>query len=171
MKLVKENTTLSYGTIRDDMRNATVKAKGGTVVRNQGDQRKFTRVTKIDFQSLRVRMLRDFLRLIGGDTMTRLVYRGAIMQRFRNSIEDPLTELKNCKYETSIEDYQMPMMFKPQTLETTYSLSKLQVATNEVIKKKYKAPLLPTPKFNNYPIDGTIINSLKPLALPALNEN
>nr|GEV61660.1 retrotransposon-related protein [Tanacetum cinerariifolium] len=84
--------------IRDEMRNATVKANGETVVRNQGDRNKnmqFTRVAKIDFQSLRVRMLGDFLRLIGGDTMTRLVYKGAIMQRFRNSFEDPLTELKN----------------------------------------------------------------------------
>ncbi|GKA21520.1 hypothetical protein Tco_0701509 [Tanacetum coccineum] len=37
-------------------------------------------------------------------------------------------------------------MFKPQILATAYSLSKLQVATNEAVKKKYKAPLLHTLK-------------------------
>nr|GEX41774.1 hypothetical protein [Tanacetum cinerariifolium] len=165
----------------DEMRNAIVKANGGTVVRNQGDQRKNMvdnvpddqKVYLISIHLFAIALMwhRQFLRLIGGDTMTRLVYRGAIMQRFGNSFEDPLTELKDCKYETSIEDYQMPMMFKPQTLETTYSLSKLQVATNGAIKKKYKAPLLSNPKFNNYPIGGNIINSPKPLVLPAPNAN
>ncbi|GJZ94276.1 hypothetical protein Tco_0666479 [Tanacetum coccineum] len=62
-------------------------------------------------------------------------------------------------------------MFKPQILATAYSLSKLQVATNEAVKRKYKAPLLHTPKFNNYPLNGTTINSPKSLALPAPNAN
>ncbi|GKD06879.1 hypothetical protein Tco_1186564 [Tanacetum coccineum] len=34
------------------------------------------------------------------------VYRGEIMQRFDNSFDDPLGELKNCKFKSSIEEYQ-----------------------------------------------------------------
>nr|GEV08124.1 putative mitochondrial protein [Tanacetum cinerariifolium] len=121
---------------------------------------------------------RQFMRLLSSDIVPWLVYRGAIKQRFGNSFEDPLAELKNCKFETSIVDYQNAYdrllsrvdisanqaisfymagllidielavrMFKTQTLAIAYSLSKLQAATNEVVKKKNKAPLLSTPKF------------------------
>ncbi|GKE19941.1 hypothetical protein Tco_1431453 [Tanacetum coccineum] len=138
---------------------------------------------------------RRFMRLLGSNIMPQLVYRGAIMQRFGNSFNDPLAELKNYKFETSIEEYQnafdkllsrmdikeyqaisfymaglptnielVVRMFKPQTLSITYSLSKLLSATNEAIKKKNKSPILPTPRFNNYSVGGTQINSPKPLA-------
>nr|GEU99157.1 hypothetical protein [Tanacetum cinerariifolium] len=63
------------------------------------------------------------------------------------------------------------MMFKPQTLSIAYSLSKLQFETNEASKKKYKPPILPTPRFNNHYVGGTQINSPKPLAVLALNAN
>ncbi|GJT73056.1 hypothetical protein Tco_1032342 [Tanacetum coccineum] len=51
-------------------------------------------------------MYKKFIRLLGSDIIPWLAYRGEIMQRFRNSFEDPLAELKNCKFKTSIEDYQ-----------------------------------------------------------------
>nr|GEU80029.1 retrotransposon-related protein [Tanacetum cinerariifolium] len=120
---------------------------------------------------------RQFIRLLGSDNVPWLVYKGAIMQRFDNSFDDPLGELKNYKYENSIEDYQnsfdkllsrvdiredqaisfymagLPTdielavrMFKPQTLSVACSLSKLQIKTSEVTKRKNKAPLFPTPK-------------------------
>ncbi|GJS23051.1 hypothetical protein Tco_0451683 [Tanacetum coccineum] len=62
-------------------------------------------------------------------------------------------------------------LFKGITLSVAYSLSKLQIETNEATKKKNKAPLFPTPKFNSYTSGGSQISSPKPLALPAPNVN
>ncbi|GKA36292.1 hypothetical protein Tco_0722783 [Tanacetum coccineum] len=163
----------------------------------------FTRVTKIEFPMFGGDDIKgQFMRLLGSDTVPWLVYRGAIMQRFGNSFDVPLGELKICKFEASIEEYQnnfdkllsrvdiredqaisfymagLPndielavKMFKPQTLSVAYSLSKLQVETNEATKKKNKTPLLPTLRCNNYAVGGTQINSPKSLALPAPNVN
>ncbi|GJY39911.1 retrotransposon-related protein [Tanacetum coccineum] len=146
---------------------------------------------------------RQFMRLLGSDTVPWLVYRGTIMQRFGNSFDDPLGELKNYKFKSSIEEYQNSFdkllsrvdiredqaiisfymaglpndielavrMFEPQTLSVAYSLSKLQVETNEATKRKNKAPLFQTPRFNNYNTSAPAINSPKPLALPAPNVN
>ncbi|GKB92245.1 hypothetical protein Tco_0964517 [Tanacetum coccineum] len=165
----------------------------------------FTRVTKIEFPKFGgddVKGWMQFIRLLGSDTVPWLVYGGAIMQRFGNSFDDHLGELKNCKFESSIEEYQKSFdrllsrvdiredqairfymaglptdielavrMFKPQTLSVAYSLSKLQVKTNEATKKRNKAPLFTTPKFSNYFGRGNQITSPKPLALPAPNVN
>nr|GEZ42717.1 integrase, catalytic core [Tanacetum cinerariifolium] len=197
------------------MRTNAMEVSTSQLGRNQRDQRQnmqFTRVTKIEFPKFggddvkgwmyKCEQFFKFMRLLGSDVVPWSVYRGAIMQRFGNSFNDPLGELKNCKFENSIEDYHnsfdkllskvdiredraisfymaglptdielVVMIFKPQTLSIAYSLSKLQVETNEATKKKNKAPLFPTPKFNNYTGGGSQISSPKPLALPAPNAN
>ncbi|GJV20708.1 hypothetical protein Tco_1369728 [Tanacetum coccineum] len=98
--------------LTDEMRANAMEAITSTLVINQGDQRQtiqFTRAPRLSFQNLVVRMLTggctSFMRLIG-DILPWLVFRGAIMQRFGNPIDDPLAELKICKFETSVEDYQ-----------------------------------------------------------------
>nr|GEX86122.1 reverse transcriptase [Tanacetum cinerariifolium] len=58
-----------------------------------------------------------------------------------------------------------------KTLSVAYSLSKLQIETTEATKKKNKAPLFPTPKFNSYTSGENQISSPKPLALRAPNVN
>lgn len=35
-----------------------------------------------------------------------MIYKEAILQRFGSSFDDPLVELKNVKYETTMENYQ-----------------------------------------------------------------
>ncbi|GJY04844.1 putative mitochondrial protein [Tanacetum coccineum] len=185
----------------DDVKGWMYKCEQFFKVDNVPDEQKVPLIS-IHLFDIALMWHRQFMRLLGSDTVPWLVYRGAIMQRFGNSFDDPLGELKNCKYENSIEDYQnnfdkllsrvdiredqaisfymagLPTdielavrMFKPQTLSVAYSLSKLQIETNEATKKKNKAPLFPTPKFNSYTSGGSQISSPKPLALPAPNVN
>ncbi|GKC53699.1 putative mitochondrial protein [Tanacetum coccineum] len=191
--------------LKDEMRTNSMEVSTSQLGRNQGDQRQnmqFTRVTKIIFPKFggddvkgwmykcEQFFKRQIMRLLGSDIVPWLVYRGAIMQRFGNSFDDPLGELKNCKFECGIEEYQNSFdkllsrvdtredqaisfymaglpndielsvrMFKPQTLSVAYSLSKLQVETNEATKKRNKEPLFPTPRFNKYTTSGTAINN------------
>ncbi|GJW99635.1 reverse transcriptase [Tanacetum coccineum] len=175
--------------LREEMRTTAIE------VDNVPDEQKVPLIS-IHLFDIALMWHRQFMRLLGSDTVPWLVYRGAIMQRFGNSFDDPLGELKNCKYENSIEDYQnnfdkllsrvdiredqaisfymagLPTdielavrMFKPQTLSVAYSLSKLQIETNEATKKKNKAPLFPTPKFNSYTSGGSQISVHKPYKL------
>nr|GEX06451.1 retrovirus-related Pol polyprotein from transposon 17.6 [Tanacetum cinerariifolium] len=130
--------------LREEMRTATMKVSTSQWRRNQGEQR-------------------QFMRLLRSDTVPWLVYRGAIMQRFGNSFDDPLGELKNCKFESSIEEYQ-------NSFDRFLSRVDIrEVETNEATKKRNKEPLFNTPKFSNYSGGGNQITSPKPLALPALN--
>nr|GEU50102.1 retrotransposable element Tf2 [Tanacetum cinerariifolium] len=185
----------------DDVKGWMYKCEQFFKVDNVADEQKVPLIS-IHLFDIALMWHRQFMRLLGSDIVPWLVYRGAIMQRFGNSFDDPLGELKNCKYENIIEDYQnsfdkllsrvdiredqaisfymvgLPTdielavrMFKPQTLSVAYSLSKLQIETNEATKKKNKAPLFPTPKFNSYTSGGNQISSPKPLALPAPNVN
>nr|GEZ59514.1 reverse transcriptase [Tanacetum cinerariifolium] len=185
--------------LREEMSTTAVEVTTNQLGRNQSDQRQnmqFPGSPRLNSLSL------EFMRPLESDIVPWLVYRGAIMQRFGNSFDDPLGELKNCKYENSMADYQnnfdkllsrvdiredqaisfymagLPIdiklavrMFKPQTLSVAYSLSKLQIESNEATKKKNKAPLFPTPNFNSYTSGGNQISSTKPLALPAPNVN
>ncbi|GJX53783.1 gypsy/ty3 retroelement polyprotein [Tanacetum coccineum] len=48
---------------------------------------------------------RQFLK-VHGDNVTWLVYRDAIVRRFGTVFDDPMSELKNVKYDTSAKDYQ-----------------------------------------------------------------
>ncbi|GJT20659.1 hypothetical protein Tco_0890596 [Tanacetum coccineum] len=107
---------------------------------------------------------RQFMRLLSSDIVPWLMYRGAIMQRFGNSLEDHLAELKNCKFETSIEDYQNAydmLLSRVEILEDQaigFYMAGLPTDIElVVIKKKNKASLLPTPKFGNYPSGGTYV--------------
>ncbi|GJZ17220.1 putative mitochondrial protein [Tanacetum coccineum] len=185
----------------DDVKGWMYKCQQFFKVDNVPDEQKVPLIS-IHLFDIALMWHRQFMRLLGSDTVPWLVYRGAIMQRFGNSFDDPLGELKNCKFESSIEEYQnsfdrllsrvdnredqaisfymagLPTdielavrMFKPQTLSVAYSLSKLQVKTNEATKKRNKAPLFTTPKFSNYSGRGNQITSPKPLALPAPNVN
>ncbi|GKC49543.1 hypothetical protein Tco_1072288 [Tanacetum coccineum] len=177
--------------LRDKIRSAAIEASTSTIMRNQGWMYKCEQYFRVDnvldeqkiplisihLTDIALMWHRQFMRLLGSDIVPWLVYRYAIMHRFGNSFDDLLAELKNYQ---AISFYMagLPMdielavrMFKPQTLSIAYSLSKLQFETNEASKKKYKPPILPTPRFNNHSVGGTQINSPKPLALPALNAN
>ncbi|GKC46628.1 helicase-like transcription factor CHR28, partial [Tanacetum coccineum] len=121
--------------LTDEMRANAMEASTSTLVINQGDQRKtiqFIRAPRLSFQNLVVRMLTggctSFMRLIG-DILPWLVFRGAIMQRFGNPIDDPLAELKICKFETSVEDYQ-----------NAYDklLSRVDISEDQAIRKDIK---------------------------------
>ncbi|GKE95612.1 hypothetical protein Tco_1580467 [Tanacetum coccineum] len=107
---------------------------------------------------------RQFMRLIG-DIVPWLVYRGAIMQRFGNSFDDPLVELKNCKFETSLEDYQNAY----DKLLSMIDISEEQAISFYMAHLLILSCLLELSRFNTY-TSGTTINSPKPLALPAPNE-
>ncbi|GJU04141.1 hypothetical protein Tco_1114479 [Tanacetum coccineum] len=65
--------------LRDEMRANALEPSTSNRGRNQGDQRQSMQFTR-------------FMRLLGSDTVPWLVYRGAILQRFRNSFDDPLAE-------------------------------------------------------------------------------
>ena len=109
---------------------------------------------------------RQFVRL-HGELVLWNVYRDAIIQRFGSLFDDPMSEIKNVKYETNSKDYQdvfdtllsrvdisedhaisfylgvLPTelemavrMFKPKSLADAYSLTNLQEATLNAIKKK-----------------------------------
>ncbi|GJU95853.1 glycoside hydrolase, catalytic domain-containing protein [Tanacetum coccineum] len=86
---------------------------------------------------------RQFLK-IHGDNVTWPVYRDAIVQRFGTVFDDPMSELKNVKYDNSAKDYQdkfddlLSRMFKLQTLTDAYCLTNLQEATLNAVKKKSK---------------------------------
>ncbi|GJW52952.1 putative mitochondrial protein [Tanacetum coccineum] len=89
-------------------------------------------------------------------------YKRASLQRFGNAFDDPMAKLKNVRQVTTIEDYQnafdklISRMDLPEATITfrSISLSKVQEVAIKANKQRYRAPLLPTPKFitnhNNY---------------------
>ena len=144
---------------------------------------------------------RQFIRL-HGELVLWNVYRDAIIQRFGSLFDDPMSEIKNVKYETNSKDYQdvfdtflsrvdisedraisfylggLPTelemavrMFKPKSLADAYSLTNLQEATLNAIKKKNRFQAnVNTGRFgvNN----GGVNNAAKPLLpLPNANRN
>ena len=48
---------------------------------------------------------RQFLRFVG-ENVDWIVYKTAILKRFGSSFDDPMADLKNVKYETTMENYQ-----------------------------------------------------------------
>nr|GEY20097.1 hypothetical protein [Tanacetum cinerariifolium] len=120
---------------------------------------------------------KQFMRLLEIDNVPWLVYRGAIMQRFGNSFNDPLGELKNCKYENSIKDYQnsfdklLSRVDIREDQAISFYMAGLPTDIELAVRIKNKAPLFPTPKFNSYTSGGNQISIPKPLALPAPNVN
>ncbi|GKB52226.1 hypothetical protein Tco_0902979, partial [Tanacetum coccineum] len=193
--------------LTDEMRANAMEAITSTLVINQGDQRQtiqFTRAPRLSFQNLVVRMLTggctSFMRLIG-DILPWLVFRGAVMQRFGNPIDDPLAELKNYKFETSVKDYQNAydkllsrvdisedqaisfyMAGLPTDVELAVRMFKPQTPANAYSLSKLQFTANYTiKKKNKTPFllvprfntysSGTTINSPKPLALRAPNAN
>ncbi|GKA55268.1 gypsy/ty3 retroelement polyprotein [Tanacetum coccineum] len=140
---------------------------------------------------------RQYVRFMG-NTLTWPMYRDAILKRFGLAYDDPLAEIKKLKQTGSVQQYidaydkllcrvelqdEQAMsffiaglqseielavrMFKPTSLAELYGLCKLQESQLNVGKQKGKMPLLPTPRYT-YP-NPNVINSPKPLALPAPN--
>ena len=140
---------------------------------------------------------RNIIRLIG-ENVTWSVYREAILARFGRIYEDPLAEIKKLKQNGSVQQYideydkllcrvQLSddqamsffsaglyseielavRMFRPKSLAEMYGLCRLQESQLNVAKQRNKMPVLPTPRYN--PQNTTVINSPKPLSLPAPN--
>ncbi|GJU73050.1 reverse transcriptase, partial [Tanacetum coccineum] len=135
---------------------------------------------------------------VNGENVTWEVYKNAIVQRFRSIFEDPMSALKNAKYEKTAKEYQdlfdtllcrvtisqehaislylggLPTelelnvrMFKPVTLADAYSLTKLQKAVIDDMKRKNK----PSGTFssNRFGNGGNYGNITKPAILPKPN--
>nr|GEU41703.1 hypothetical protein [Tanacetum cinerariifolium] len=126
----------------DEMRTATASLMGvneGVIVKNQGDQRKDNvsdekKVPLILIHLFDIALMwhKLFIRLLGSDIVPWVDIRA-----------DQAISFYMVGLPTDIE--LVVRKFKPQTLSVAHSLSKLQSATNEEIKKKNKARLFPTP--------------------------
>ncbi|GJX84683.1 cleavage/polyadenylation specificity factor, 25kDa subunit [Tanacetum coccineum] len=83
--------------LRDEMRNAVVLDDGVAVVRNQGENQRqnkqYSRVTKIEFPKFGGVDVKGWL--YECKNVAWLIYKEAILQRFGNSFDDPLINLKH----------------------------------------------------------------------------
>ncbi|GJV06167.1 reverse transcriptase [Tanacetum coccineum] len=155
----------------DDVKGWMYKCEQFFKVDNVPDEQKVPLIS-IHLFDIALMWHRQFMRLLGSDTIP-------CIEDYQNSF-DKLLSMVDIREDQVISFYMAGLptdielavrMFKPQTLSVAYSLSKLQIETNEATKKKNKAPLFPTPKFNSYTSGGSQISSPKPLALPAPNVN
>ncbi|GJV14754.1 hypothetical protein Tco_1360077 [Tanacetum coccineum] len=155
----------------DDVKGWMYKCEQFFKVDNVPDEQKVPLIS-IHLFDIALMWHRQFMRLLGSDNVS-------CIEEYQNSFDKLLSRV-DIREDRAISFYMAGLpndielavrMFKTQTLSVAYSLSKLQVETNEAAKKKNKAPLFQTPRFNNYTTSATAINSPKPLALPAPNAN
>ncbi|GJU86381.1 reverse transcriptase [Tanacetum coccineum] len=102
------------------------------------------------------------------------VYKNAIIQRFGSIFEDPMSALKNAKYEKNAKEYQdlfdtllCRVTISQEHAINAYSLTRLQEAILDVVKKKNK----PLGSFNSnrFGNGGNYGNVSKPAILPKPN--
>ncbi|GJY83879.1 retrotransposon-related protein [Tanacetum coccineum] len=113
---------------------------------------------------------------INGEAVSWEDYKEALLARFDTEFEDPLSELKNLKCDSTVQKYHniyvhAVRMFKPKSLSDTASLCKLQEATLAAHKAR-QSPILPKPSIGNgnFGNRGGYVaprNQTNTLALPA----
>ncbi|GKB12369.1 hypothetical protein Tco_0846292, partial [Tanacetum coccineum] len=110
-----------------------------------------------------------------GDNVTWAVYEKAILKRFWGLDDDPMAELKNLRYETTMKQYQskFEMILTQVTITEAQSISMYITGLPPAIEMIKSAPLLPTPKSattyykKNNPMNAR--NTTTTLALPTSN--
>nr|GEU62717.1 hypothetical protein [Tanacetum cinerariifolium] len=134
------------------------------VNRGEGSNR-FTRLGKVEFSKLYSEdvkgwmfRVKQFFAIDAGYFMYILSvfneYEEAVLKRFEDANEDPIVELQNLRYKTTMKQYQndfealLNQMFKLRSLADAFSLSSLQETTLDLGKQRY-TPLLPTPRTNH----------------------
>ncbi|GKB29347.1 reverse transcriptase [Tanacetum coccineum] len=147
---------------------------------NQGRQaNQFGILAKVEFPKFQeddVRALpwhRQYLS-VNGENVSWEVYKNAIIQRFGSIFEDPMSALKNAKYEKNAKEYQdlfdtllCRVTISQEHAINAYSLTRLQEAILDVVKKKNK----PSGSFNSnrFGNGGNYGNVSKPAILPKPN--
>ncbi|GJZ64976.1 reverse transcriptase [Tanacetum coccineum] len=142
---------------------------------NQGRQaNQFRRLTKVEFPKFQgddaLLWHRQFLGA-NGDNVGWDVYKNAINQRFGSILEDPMSALKNAKYDKSARDYQdlfdtllCRVIISPEHAIKAYSLTTLQEVILEAVKKKSKP--IRNANVSRFGNGGYYGNNNKPSVLP-----
>ncbi|GKB67311.1 transposon ty3-G gag-pol polyprotein [Tanacetum coccineum] len=147
---------------------------------NQGRQaNQFGRLVKVEFPKFQkddVSALlwnRQYLS-VNGENMSWEVYKNAIIQIFGSIFKDQMSALKNAKYEKNAKEYQdlfdtllCRVTISQEHAINAYSLTRLQEAILDVLKKKNK----PSGSFNSnmFSNRGNYGNVSKPTILPKPN--